>query len=246
MGVEVSKPVIPAGLVDPEIVYDVYKNDWYKQGLKYWEKIDPTVDGMLGGFPEISPSDSKFNSELIEKYQKDKQMPRLRAADVGAGIGRVTKEVLSKYFDHVDIVEPVKRFVDVAKKELQGVCEFDTFVCGAQNWKIQDQYDCIWNQWVLMFLKDQDAVDYLKRCKDHLTKKGYIIVKDNVASGNKLAMKDEANWYPDDRSVARTYMHYRELFDMAGLRLVEEIETQEETKTSEGEDLMPIFTFVLH
>jgi phospholipid N-methyltransferase len=35
-------------------------------------------------------------------------MPQnLRALDLGAGVGRITKEILIKYFRKVDLVEPV-------------------------------------------------------------------------------------------------------------------------------------------
>jgi protein N-terminal methyltransferase len=39
-----------------------------------------------------------------------------RALDCGAGIGRVTSTVLLPLFDRVDLVEPVKKFVDQAKR----------------------------------------------------------------------------------------------------------------------------------
>lgn len=39
-----------------------------------------------------------------------------RALDCGAGIGRVTSTVLLPLFDRVDLVEPVRKFVDQAKR----------------------------------------------------------------------------------------------------------------------------------
>jgi protein N-terminal methyltransferase len=32
---------------------------------------------------------------------------KLRALDCGAGVGRITKEILIKYFKKVDLIEPV-------------------------------------------------------------------------------------------------------------------------------------------
>lgn len=43
---------------------------FYKDGAKYWEGIEPTVQGMLGGFEEISEIDvgasKRFLSEFLE------------------------------------------------------------------------------------------------------------------------------------------------------------------------------------
>lgn len=30
------------------------RENWYKRGANYWMQIDPTVDGMLGGFGHVS------------------------------------------------------------------------------------------------------------------------------------------------------------------------------------------------
>ena len=43
-------------------------------------------------------------------------MPRqVRALDCGAGVGRVTQEILIKFFDFIDLIEPAKNFIEEAK-----------------------------------------------------------------------------------------------------------------------------------
>lgn len=42
-----------------------------------------------------------------------------RALDCGAGIGRVTSTVLLPLFDRVDLVEPVQKFVDMARADAE-------------------------------------------------------------------------------------------------------------------------------
>lgn len=42
-----------------------------------------------------------------------------RALDCGAGIGRITKHLLTNFFRKVDLVEPVKPFIDEARNYIQ-------------------------------------------------------------------------------------------------------------------------------
>ncbi len=51
---------------------------------------------------------------------------------------------------------------------------------GLQDFKFSRKYDCIWVQWVLGNLTDEDLGLLLQRCKAALTPKGLIIIKENV------------------------------------------------------------------
>lgn len=42
----------------------------YKKAADYWDKIDPTVDGMLGGFGKISQVDIEGSSKLVKTLFK--------------------------------------------------------------------------------------------------------------------------------------------------------------------------------
>ena len=80
------------------------KKLWYHQGVEYWNTVDATVDGVLGGFGSVSRADAKENEGILRtlvfpefdfgeldgggggcanKIEK-------RALDVGAGVGRVS------------------------------------------------------------------------------------------------------------------------------------------------------------
>ena len=37
--------------------YMTNRQDWYGAALNYWDNTEATVDGMLGGFAQLSPSD---------------------------------------------------------------------------------------------------------------------------------------------------------------------------------------------
>ncbi|CAN1249067.1 Alpha N-terminal protein methyltransferase 1, partial [Linum perenne] len=41
-------------------------------------------------------------------------------ADCGSGFGRITKNLLLKYFNEVDLLEPVSHFLDAARESLSG------------------------------------------------------------------------------------------------------------------------------
>ncbi|ODN90237.1 hypothetical protein L198_06255 [Cryptococcus wingfieldii CBS 7118] len=103
----------------------------YERGIEYWDNVEASVDGVLGGFgtgpvPHIEqlssrllllsllPSLSPFPSPLTPAPLPPLPVHRRTALDVGAGIGRVTRTVLAPLFDDVVLVEPVGKFVGEA------------------------------------------------------------------------------------------------------------------------------------
>lgn len=64
---------------------------------------------LLPGLSTITPPHHSKSSSPTPRRS-------YRALDCGAGIGRVTSTVLLPLFDRVDLVEPVKKFVDQAKR----------------------------------------------------------------------------------------------------------------------------------
>ncbi|MCO5555776.1 hypothetical protein L7F22_009321 [Adiantum nelumboides] len=66
-----------------------------------------------------SSSDNTVSDWLAERIQERGGSGKAvtRALDCGAGVGRVTRDVLSKLVDIVHIVEPVESFLDAAKKQ---------------------------------------------------------------------------------------------------------------------------------
>ncbi|KAK5135125.1 hypothetical protein LTR08_005650 [Meristemomyces frigidus] len=190
--------------------------------IAYWCSTEATVNGVLGGFPQVSRIDLQGSSNFLAKLRRQsKQFPTSkklrRAVDCGAGIGRITSGFLSKVADTVDIVEPVKSFTDQIKgKEHVG----DVYNVGLESWHPDKEglgnYDLIWNQWCVGQLTDGQFVAYLKRLPRVLSEGGWIIVKENL-SNHQLGedVYDEV-----DSSVTRTDTKFRKLFEDAGLRLV--------------------------
>ncbi|EIN07311.1 methyltransferase domain-containing protein [Punctularia strigosozonata HHB-11173 SS5] len=108
-----------------------------KSGLNYWANQPANYDGVLGGFgtgslPRIDALTSRqlllylfpelctvaSTSKPLNRPQRvgdaEPQRRRTRALDVGAGVGRVTADVLLHVFDDVLLVEPVDQFIQEA------------------------------------------------------------------------------------------------------------------------------------
>lgn len=145
--------------------------EFYLSGARYWSQVPPTVNGMLGGFANISTIDIQSSRALLKLLFSSKLPPgRANALDCGAGIGRITKFLLSNLFDRVDMVEQNPDFLESAKSYLgPTVVEKkigQMFPVGLQDFQPEvGRYDVIWVQWVLGHLTDQDFVNFFTKCQ---------------------------------------------------------------------------------
>ncbi|MCJ1485442.1 Alpha N-terminal protein methyltransferase 1 [Schaereria dolodes] len=192
--------------------------------LNYWKTIDPTVDGMLGGFPQISHIDLRGSASFFAKLRRQDPSPAVatgkltRGLDCGAGIGRITGGFLSTVCDVVDVLEPVEKFAMEAKRvKMTGNGRVENvFVVGLQDWIPEHEYHIIWNQWVLPHLTDEQLSRYLEKCRDAVQDDGWIVVKENMSTNQN----GEDIFDQEDSSVTRTDWKYRKLFREARLKLV--------------------------
>nr|CAD7410924.1 unnamed protein product [Timema cristinae] len=202
----------------------------YDLAAKYWSGIPATVDGMLGGFGFISHTDIQGSLKFLRQLFKMRDPPgRRQALDCGAGIGRVSKNLLIQNFEKVDLVEQNPVFLEHAKNYI-GPCdkvgEFYNF--GLQDF-IPDtaKYDVIWSQWVLGHLTDEHFIQFFKRCMqvhpfilcliiNSLKPSGVIVVKENLSS-------KDVEIDPVDSSVTRPHALLRHLFQQAGLNCFKEV-----------------------
>ncbi|KAK8213964.1 alpha-N-methyltransferase NTM1 [Phyllosticta capitalensis] len=195
--------------------------------IDYWNTIQPTVNGMLGGFPQVSRIELQGSSNFYAKVRRltGRQTSELvpHAVDCGAGIGRVTAGFLQKVAQVIDIVEPVKKFTDElqaeACKDLVEQGRVGTiYNSGLESWTSTApyKYDLIWNQWCLGHLTDAQLVEYFVQCCQYLAEGGLIVVKENMSSDpHGRDLFDE-----EDSSVTRTEEKFRKLFEESGLDLV--------------------------
>ncbi|XP_023209798.1 N-terminal Xaa-Pro-Lys N-methyltransferase 1-B-like isoform X2 [Centruroides sculpturatus] len=194
---------------------------FYAKGKDYWEMVPATIDGMLGGFSEISNIDIQASARFLNTFLQDKKNPlgHSRAIDCGAGIGRITKHFLLKIFDIVDMVEQSQRFLDHAREYIGSEANrVDKLICcGLQDFVPEpNTYDVVWCQWVTGHLTNDHFITFLKRCKASLRKNGVIVIKDNLSSTDEVEMDNQ------DSSVTRPRSLLLKLFKDAGLELLAE------------------------
>ena len=150
-------------------------------------------------------------------------------------MGRVAKGLLLKQFTKVDLVEPVGALLEKAKTYVESDRAENFFEESLQLFDPEgNRYDFIWNQWVLLYLADDDLVAYLQRCAESLREHGLICVKENVVMEGQFVVDDE------DNSITRTHAQYREVFEKAGLELV-----LEQRQMDWPQELFPVMMYAL-
>ncbi|KAL1992055.1 hypothetical protein VTN49DRAFT_4087 [Thermomyces lanuginosus] len=222
--------------------------------LRYWRSVPATVNGMLGGFPQVSRIDLRGSANFLAKLRRlkpatesgeqasDSTKKLARGVDCGAGIGRITNEFLRNVCEVVDIVEPVEKFAQVIRRSdlvKDGVVG-DIFVMGLQDWVPPEdrKYDLIWVQWCAGYLTDAQFVEFLVRCRGALSPSGFIVVKENLSTdpdGND--MFDE-----QDSSTTRTDDKFKRLFQQAGMVLVK---SEEQLGFPKRLHLLPVRSYAL-
>lgn len=209
-------------VVDPPTAEEFFKSPgFYKNAQQYWSRIDPTIDGMLGGLSQIDTTDVNGSSRFLNELFKMKPSPgATRVLDCGAGIGRVTKNLLINYFKTVDLVEQDENFVRKAHDYLNPNGQLSGKIGTIHNVGLQDftptveTYDVIWCQWVLGHLTDADLGAFFKRCITGLTKNGCIVIKENFTSTDDFCV-DET-----DSSVTRSLRVTKAILESSNLRII--------------------------
>lgn len=222
---EVDKENCP--IADSEICedksLDINDRLSYTHAASYWSRVPATVDGMLGGFGNISNTDIIGSNTFLKGLFSlaDNAPGRARCVDCGAGIGRITQKLLQRHFGKIDLVEQCPSFAEKAKETLANNPKLgNIYCCGLQDFTPDAlMYDVVWVQWVIIYLPDQDLIAFFKRMAQALKKNGVIVVKDNFTTGspddpNETIMDEE------DSSVTRPLDHILKLASDAGLQLI--------------------------
>lgn len=210
---------------------------YYENAKKYWATIKPDVDGMLGGLSCVNFVDIQFSKQFLTQVFKTKPSPgRTYACDCGAGIGRITKNLLLQFFDTIDLVEQDTQFCEKARTSLEKSGHLGkVYNQGLQDFEPErERYDVVWIQWVLGHLKNDHFIYFFRRVIQSLRKNGMIIVKENMTSADKVEFDDK------DFSVTRPLSEFKGLLAEAGLRIVREIRQNNFPK-----GLYPVYMFAL-
>ncbi|SCV05170.1 LANO_0H01596g1_1 [Lachancea nothofagi CBS 11611] len=197
----------------------------YDDAVEYWTSIPATVDGVLGGYGDgttVPVMDVLGSNHFLRKLKSRMVVAdncQKVGCDIGAGIGRVTRDMLHKHCDVVDLVEPVKPFVEQMRVELAPLAKEgrlgQIFDIGMQEWTPDEgRYWLIWCQWCVGHLPDDELVRFFERCKKGLQPNGTIVVKEN----NTQVAEDDFD--STDSSVTRSDESFKKLFERAGLKLI--------------------------
>ena len=218
------------------------KEAWYEITKKHWEQSEGSDNGMLGGNPQLHESDIKASISILDFYTKKNIIKTDSCLELGAGIGRVTKSLLKDYFTEIYIVEQDKKFSEVAKESLKDFSQVKGVInlpmqSTFSDLKLNDmKFNCIWIQWCIENLHDDDLVELLKQCKLHLSERGVIFIKENVVEDNsKIAINTM------DYSRVRSDAMFKELFKKAGLKIFK----HQRHPDWPSEDFMDVSIFIL-
>lgn len=212
---------------DQSFDFDADSKINYDDAIQYWSSVPASVDGVLGGYGErtsVPKADIVGSSTFIRKLQARMPVPegeKKLTIDMGAGIGRITRDFLWKISDECDLLEPVVPFVQQMEKELESVKQRgklgDIFSVGMQDWQPPShkvgKYWLVWCQWCVGQLPDEELVKFWIKCRECLMPNGTMIVKENIAPLEDIF--DET-----DSSVTRSDNKFRELFVQAGFKLI--------------------------
>lgn len=226
-----------AGTAAPAVFAEVTPEN----ASKYWGRIDATMDGVLGGYAHIANTDMGTSLQFAQQFLG--KSPVKVALDCGAGIGRVTRDVLSQLAQKVDLVELMPKYVEQAKQELAGAEYVGTFfVTSLQAFTPHPgKYDLIWIQWVIGHLTDVELVMFLQRCKQGLREDGWIVIKDNNVNPAEEGVVDGKYLIDsDDHSVMRTNSVVKDIISRAGLTV-----HFEEEQANFPEELCPVRMYAL-
>ena len=98
------------------------QKQWYDSAAAYWEGVDATIDGVLGGFGHLTEVDVRDSHKFLECLPhfagRAGRKPGTLACDCGAGIGRVSKDLLLDYCEKVDIVEQCPKYTAAASRHV--------------------------------------------------------------------------------------------------------------------------------
>lgn len=266
-----------------------------KHGLDYWTTQSADYNGVLGGFGEgslprvdalgsrqflmtLMPELCTVRSALRPLSPPPKKR-RVRALDVGAGVGRVTGDTLLPLVDDVVLVEPVTPFVQAAlargrasespsepesnkhtgngtdNKPWRGVRDRTKGVSVIQGTlqsldpaaplsggkllgtvgrvpdecEMESGFDVLWCQWCLGHLSETELVEFFQRAKSALRKRdsatgeseSLLVVKENCCSDGDDGTP-RTNFDPEDSSLTRSDLAWKQAFKAAGLSLIRE------------------------
>lgn len=133
------------------------------------DRQEASYDGVLGGHACVSDADVRESATFLrgvlgaERYDAAAAGAlALTAVDCGAGVGRVSEQLLLRVFATVDVLEPSGHLIAKARTALAAAAAAGSrgapgefFQAGLQAFHPEPgRYDVIWVQWAMLYLTD--------------------------------------------------------------------------------------------
>ena len=236
---------------DEDNVMNVPLAELERHQSEFWSKISADNRGMLGDIESVHVPDVAGSLAFIESLIPHSAREKGCALDCGAGIGRVTKDVLvPSGFPAVDLMDVRPEFLQQAEQQIgrppvrtlycRGLAEFDFDIGSSSSSSSSSssaRWDLIWVQWCVIYLRDAEFVTFFKRAAAALSKTphSYVVLKENVLRKDRKPVYDES-----DKSVTRSDEHLRKLFERAGVVVVKKT-----VQHGFPKDLFPVYMYAL-
>ena len=180
-----------------------------------WNDHPTDYESIIGLKPENQTIDIQETLQAIEEVRTSIGLEMKRAADCGAGVGRVTKEALVKVFDKVDVYERSPKLLDAARQNLRDDPHAGDFVqTDLVDIEFAHDYDLVFVSGVLSYLNEEQVVGFLQKARQSLRPGGLFFLKEQVTT--KYAFIFDAA--PVEMFRSLEFMVF--LFDLAGFELV--------------------------
>src|SRR3989338_8935621 len=152
------------------------KESWYNKARRRWQHTEASNAGVLGGF-DVNEVDIAKSRQLLDYLIIKGKINTNSVIDCAAGIGRISKNLLTKYFNNVDILEQDEKFVNHCHKEFaRNPIVRNIYHDSLQKFIFKHSYDVIWIQWCLEDLEDDGLFHFLQNCKKALNANGVVII----------------------------------------------------------------------
>ena len=84
-------------------------------GTLFKKKVQANNHGMLGGLSHVHQLDVQNSTKILNILKTSNSINFKSSIDLGCGIGRVSLQILSNFFEQIDLVEQNKDFLLKAK-----------------------------------------------------------------------------------------------------------------------------------
>jgi len=210
-------------------VQESNKAAWYEANKEWWVGgYGGSTDSAAMIGDDEGAQDGEEGLRFLDSLLAARPQLRPRhAIDAGAGVGRVTRDVLLKRFETVHLIEAdsgwSKRSKVYLGKKRAARCTFTCARLECLPTLDAESTDVVWIQWTLQYLTDRDAVIALQALAGTLRRHGVLVIKENRPYGAAREDRFQLETPSGEEGrydITRTDAHHRVLFGMARLEIL--------------------------